>query len=192
MTTAVGTTMTIYSWLVVVCWAAFLGYWLVTGLSSKRTAKSYGRQMLIRAIIVAVVLLFVRSRPADIGTRAIILSPAVRTLGVLVCAAGVSFAIWARRRLGKNWGMPMSVHESPELITAGPYARLRHPIYTGIIIALIGNALALSLWWLVAVFAALLRFGYAARKEEETLLTTFPREYAAYQRRTSMIVPGLF
>jgi protein-S-isoprenylcysteine O-methyltransferase Ste14 len=184
--------MTIYSWLVLACWVAFFGYWLATGLASKRTAKSYGRQMLIRAIIVAIVLVFVRSRPADVGTRAIVLSPAVRVLGVLVCAAGVSFAIWARRRLGKNWGMPMSVHESPELVTTGPYARLRHPIYAGIIIAFIGNALALSLWWLVAVVAAVFRFGYAARKEEATMLAMFPSEYAEYQRRTSMIVPGLF
>ena len=74
----------------------------------------------------------------------------------------------------------------------GPYARVRHPIYTGVIIALIGNALALSLWWLVAVVAALAYFGYAARREERTMLATFPGQYAEYQRRTKMIVPGIF
>lgn len=184
--------MTIYSWLIIACWAVFLAYWLVTGLGSKRTARSYGRQMLLRAVVAALVLLFVRSRPADIATRAITLSPAVRMFGVLICATGIGFAIWARRHLGKNWGMPMSVHESPELIMNGPYARLRHPIYTGVIVALIGNALALSLWWLVAVLAALVYFGYAAKKEEATMLATFPREYTDYQRRTKMIIPGLF
>ena len=184
--------MTIYSWLIIGCWAVFLGYWLVTGLGSKRTAGSYGRQMLIRAVIVAVVLLLVRSRPADMEVRAIVLSPAVRMLGVLICATGIAFAVWARRTLGKNWGMPMSVHEAPELIMTGPYAKLRHPIYTGIIVAFIGNALALSLWWFVVVVAALLRFGYAARREEATMLATFPREYAEYQRRTTMLIPGIF
>ena len=120
--------MTIYSWLIIACWAVFLGYWLVTGLGSKRTAKPYARQLFARAVVAALVILVVRSRPADISTRAIVLSPAFRVLGILVCAAGIAFAISARRRLGKNWGMPMSVHESPELIMTGPYARVRHPI----------------------------------------------------------------
>jgi protein-S-isoprenylcysteine O-methyltransferase Ste14 len=184
--------MTIYSWLIIACWAVFLGYWLVTGLGSKRTAKPYARQLFARAVVAALVILVVRSRPADISTRAIVLSPAFRVLGILICAGGIAFAISARRRLGKNWGMPMSVHESPELIMTGPYARVRHPIYTGVIIALIGNALALSLWWLVAVVAALAYFGYAARREERTMLATFPGQYAEYQRRTKMIVPGIF
>jgi protein-S-isoprenylcysteine O-methyltransferase Ste14 len=181
----------IYSWLVVACWAVFFIYWLAAGLGSKRTAGSYSRQLLVRAIVVAVVLLLVRSRPADINVRAIVLPPALRMLGVLVCAAGVAFAIWARRHLGKSWGMPMSVHEAPELVATGPYARLRHPIYSGIILALVGNALALSLWWFVAVVAALIRFGYAARKEETTMIATFPRDYVAYRTRTKMIIPGI-
>jgi protein-S-isoprenylcysteine O-methyltransferase Ste14 len=184
--------MMIYSRLIAACWAVFLLYWLIKGLGSKRTAKSYGRQMLLRAVIAAAVLLFVRSRPADINVHSIVLSPAVRMLGVFICAAGIAFAIWARRWLGKNWGMPMSVHEAPELITSGPYARVRHPIYTGVIIALTGTALALSLWWFVAAVAALLYFGYAARKEESTMIATFPGEYAAYRRRTKMIIPGVF
>jgi protein-S-isoprenylcysteine O-methyltransferase Ste14 len=181
----------IYTWLIAACWAVFFIYWLVTGLGSKRTARSYGRQMLVRVAIVAVVLLFVRSRPADVGSRAAILNPALRAAGLVICAAGIAFAIWARRHLGKNWGMPMSVHESPTLIMTGPYARLRHPIYTGIIVALIGNGLALSLWWFVAAAVALIYFGYAARREETTMLATFPGDYAEYRRRTKMIVPGI-
>jgi protein-S-isoprenylcysteine O-methyltransferase Ste14 len=184
--------MTIYSILVVACWAVFVAYWLITGLGSKRTRSHYSRHLLIRAIIVALVLLLVRSRPADINVRAIVLNPAVRVLGVILCAAGIAVAVWARRHLGKNWGMPMTVHESPELVTTGPYARVRHPIYTGIIIALIGNALALSLWWFVAVVVAFLYFGYAARKEEKVMLDRFPGAYADYQRRTNRLVPGVF
>jgi protein-S-isoprenylcysteine O-methyltransferase Ste14 len=182
----------VYSWLVAACWVTFFLFWIVLALGSKRTAIAYGRSMLVRVIVLALVLLVVRSRPADINAHAVVLPPALRALGVLICAAGIGFAIWARRSLGKNWGMPMTVHASPQLVTTGPYARLRHPIYTGIIIALVGNALALSLWWLVAVAAAFVYFSYAARKEESTMLATFPGEYADYQRRTKMIVPGVF
>jgi protein-S-isoprenylcysteine O-methyltransferase Ste14 len=181
----------IYSWLIAACWAVFLLYWLVKGLGSKRTAGPYAKQMVVRAVVAALVLIFIRSRPADISNRAVILSPAARVLGVVICAAGIAFAVWARRHIGKNWGMPMSVHEAPELVMTGPYARIRHPIYTGVIVALIGTALALSLWWLVAVVAALLYFGIAARKEERTMLSTFPREYGEYRQRTSMIIPWI-
>ena len=182
----------IYSWLIIACWAVFFLYWITLALGSKRTAVAYGRHMLKRAVLVALILLVIRSRPADINARAIVLNPAVRVLGVLICATGVAFAIWARRHLGKSWGMPMTVHESPHLVTTGPYARIRHPIYTGILVGFVGNALALSLWWFVAVAAGLVYFGYAARKEESTMLATFPNDYGAYRARTSRMIPGLF
>jgi protein-S-isoprenylcysteine O-methyltransferase Ste14 len=184
--------MMLYSWLIAACWVVFFGYWIVSALGSRQTAISYGRHMLFRVDALTLILLFVRSRPAGVNVHAIVLSPAARASGVVVCATGIALAIWARRHLGKNWGMPMSVHEAPQLVMTGPYARLRHPIYTGIIVALIGNALTLSLWWLVAVLAAFVYFAFAAGREESMLLTRFPGDYAVYQSRTKKIVPGLF
>src|SRR5262249_17801359 len=134
------------------------------------------------------------SRPSTFSgaVRGAVHSPFVRIAGVVLCVAGVAFAIWARRTLGKNWGMPMTVHQSPELVTSGPYATVRHPIYSAILLALSGTALALNLWWFVAVAAALAYFSFAARREERTMLAAFPREYPAYRERTKMIVPWIF
>ena len=64
---------------------------------------------------------------------------------------GLALAVWARVYLGRNWGMPMSRRADPELVTTGPYRRVRHPIYSGLILAMAGTAIAVSLYWLNAV-----------------------------------------
>jgi len=64
-------------------------------------------------------------------------------VGVALCALGIGLAIWARTYLGRNWGMPMSRKENPELVTSGPYAYVRHPIYTGLLIAMLGSVTVL-------------------------------------------------
>lgn len=57
---------------------------------------------------------------------------------------GLGLAVWARIYLGRNWGMPTSTKEDPELVTSGPYRTIRHPIYTGILLAMIGSAIAVT------------------------------------------------
>ena len=62
----------------------------------------------------------------------------------MLFAVGLGFAIWARRALGHNWGTPMSQKYEPELVTSGPYWMVRHPIYSGILVAGLGTAVALT------------------------------------------------
>jgi protein-S-isoprenylcysteine O-methyltransferase Ste14 len=85
--------------------------------------------------------------------------------------------------------MPMSQKEDPELVTTGPYSKVRHPIYTGIISAMIGTALALSLLWLIV--AAILGgyFIFSATREEKFMASQFPATYPAYKRSTRMLIP---
>ena len=85
----------------------------------------------------------------------------------------------------------MSRKERPELVTTGPYAFVRHPIYAGIILALLGAAIAESIFWLVPFFLAGAYFIYSARSEEKIMAQEFPDAYPAYQRRTKMLVPFL-
>jgi hypothetical protein len=63
----------------------------------------------------------------------------------------LGFAIWARVHIGRNWGTPMTQKDQPELVTSGPYHLVRHPIYSGILVASVGTAVALSWFWLIAV-----------------------------------------
>jgi protein-S-isoprenylcysteine O-methyltransferase Ste14 len=69
--------------------------------------------------------------------------------GVALYVLGFGLAIVARWRRGRNWGMPMSHKEQPELVTSGPYAHLRHPIYTGLILAMLGSAIGVNVFWAV-------------------------------------------
>ncbi len=114
---------------------------------------------------------------------------ALAVAGTIVFASGLGLAIWARIHLGRNWGMPMSQKDEPELVTDGPYRFVRHPIYTGILLGLLGTALATDLYWLVVCVLLGGYFIYSARVEEQNLIRTFPRQYPIYRARTKMLIP---
>ena len=116
----------------------------------------------------------------------------VQLLGIALTMFGIGFAIWARFTLGKNWGMPMTLREKPELVTGGPYAYVRHPIYTGITFAMLGTALTVgAIWFFVLVVA----FGYfliSTHQEEKDMVQHFPDAYPAYKARTKRLIPFIF
>jgi protein-S-isoprenylcysteine O-methyltransferase Ste14 len=85
--------------------------------------------------------------------------------------------------------MPMSLRQGHELVTSGPYTYVRHPIYTGIMLAMIGSALAVGLLWLLLFALYFAYFLFSARTEEKMMLAQFPGTYPAYRRRTKMLVP---
>jgi protein-S-isoprenylcysteine O-methyltransferase Ste14 len=101
----------------------------------------------------------------------------------------LGFAIWARMHIGRNWGTPMTQKDEPELVTSGPYHLVRHPIYSGILLAGVGTAIALSWLWLTAVALAGVYFLYSAMIEERYLTDQFPDNYPVYKRSTKMLVP---
>src|SRR5581483_5209290 len=106
-----------------------------------------------------------------------------------VLAAGLALAVSARRYLGKNWGMPMTQKLEPELVTGGPYRTIRHPIYTGLIVGMIGTAIATTVYALLPVAVISAYFVYSARMEERYLATQFPQSYPEYRRHTKMLIP---
>ena len=110
-------------------------------------------------------------------------------LGLVLFASGLGFAIWARLNIGRNWGTPMSQKDQPELVTSGPYHLVRHPIYSGILIAGVGTAVALDWSWLIAVVLAGVYFVYSATVEERYMGAQFPDTYPAYKRSSKMFVP---
>ena len=105
---------------------------------------------------------------------------------------GLGFAIWARVHIGRNWGSPMTQKDAPELVTSGPYRVARHPIYSGILVAGVGTAVALSWPWLIAVGLAGIYFVYSASVEERYLTEQFPDAYPVYKRSTKVFVPFIF
>ncbi len=108
------------------------------------------------------------------------------------CWARLGFAVWARVHIGRNWGTPMTQKDEPELVTSGPYHRVRHPIYSGILVAGVGTAVALNWLWLAAVALAGVYFLYSATVEERYLTERFPDTYPLYKRSTKMLLPFIF
>ena len=176
-------------------WVMFGVYWLVSALHRKATKKKetyFQRFGYTVPLILAFYFLF-RPEVHDypyLGARFVPSGPPTEWAGVLLTAAGVAVAIWARWHLGSNWSGVVTLKEGHELIRTGPYRAIRHPIYTGILLAIFGTMVTLGemrgLIGLVAVWAS---FYIKARREESFLAQEFGPAFAEHQRRTGMFLP---
>ena len=183
--------MGVVGFVIVACWIAFWAYWVVAALGAK-PAQGRGSAFAGGRVAIIVVVVFL-VRALGFHPRSSAHNGAVLTgIGLALFAAGLGLAIWARLYIGRNWGMPMTRKEQPELVTTGPYRRVRHPIYTGIIVAMLGTALATTLYGLIAVAVLSGYFIYSATREEAYLAGQFPDAYPAYKHSTKMLLPLLF
>jgi protein-S-isoprenylcysteine O-methyltransferase Ste14 len=171
-------------------WAAFWLYWLVAAFTMKRGRPAWSSELRIRVPLVIVIIILLRTGAFRI--HSVDSNPLRAGLGLGLFVAGLSFAIWARLHIGRNWGTPMSQKAEPELVTSGPYRLVRHPIYSGILVAGIGTAVALTWSLLIVVGLAGVYFIYSATVEERYLAREFPDTYPPYRRSTKMLVPFLF
>ncbi len=171
-------------------WVGFWSYWLVASIGVKAGQTRWTQFAGLRIGIILVLLLLLRG--SVLKHHATTDNPWLQGIGLAIFVAGLALAIWARVYLGRNWGMPMSQKTDPELVTTGPYHSVRHPIYTGIIAAMIGTTIAVSLYWLVAVILMGAYFAYSATVEERLMTRSFPDSYPAYQRSTKMLIPFVF
>jgi len=171
-----------------VVWVVFWVYWLVSAAGAKEGTRAGSRRPPGLAIVVLVFVLSRVFRGNDLAVQA----PAVQAVGTAVFATGLGLAVWARVYLGSNWGMPMTRKDEPELVTTGPYRYVRHPIYTGILLGVLGTALATNLYWLIVLLAMGVYFLYSARVEERIMAEAFPTDYLGYRAHTKMLVPFVF
>jgi protein-S-isoprenylcysteine O-methyltransferase Ste14 len=170
-----------------ITWAVFWIGWLAAAFTAKRSTNRRGF-LGPRGIAAIGVVLLVRG----VGGHSLqIHSTVIAVIGTVLFVLGLALAIWARLILGRNWGMPMTQRAEPELVTAGPYRLVRHPIYSGILLGMLGTALAISLIGLGITLILGIFFVYSATVEERNLTATFPSAYPAYRARTKMIIPFL-
>jgi protein-S-isoprenylcysteine O-methyltransferase Ste14 len=166
-----------------IVWAVFWVYWIVSAVGVKRGSRRTRPPGLL-LLVVAVVLL--RTFNSD---SLAVHDSVLQGVGVAVFLAGLGLAVWARVYLGRNWGMPMTVKDEPELVTSGPYRFVRHPIYSGVLAGLVGTALATNVYWLIAAAVTGAYFVYSATVEEKIMTRAFPTAYPSYRARSKMLIP---
>jgi protein-S-isoprenylcysteine O-methyltransferase Ste14 len=177
-------------------WIVFAVVWIIAWVRTKRTQEraALGPRLLYSVPIAAgSYLMFGDSAARGWGGAHLLpKNIAVSALAIVLTAVGIAFAIWARFYLGQNWSSVVSIKVGHQLIRTGPYAWIRHPIYFGLLLALIGTALARDK--AVAVIAIplfWLGFKIKSRLEEEFMRKTFGQEYLEYARTTGALIPKL-
>jgi protein-S-isoprenylcysteine O-methyltransferase Ste14 len=155
---------------IAIAWIIFWVYWLASAFGVKEGTGGRRRIPLNSLTALSIILLVRVFRGGSLAVH----SPVLGAVGAVMFASGIALAIWARIRLGRNWGMPMTEKAEPELVTSGPYRFVRHPIYSGLLLGLLGTALVTNLIGLI--IAAFLGgyFYYCATEEEKNLTATFP------------------
>lgn len=184
--------MNIYTGVVAGAWAVFIVYWAISGAQAKPSKATPAAR---RVILLRTLLLLVLALAAVLAGKAGDLvrpHPLFPALGSALTVIGIACAIWARYHLGRNWGMPMTEKQGRELITSGPYAYVRHPIYTGVILALIGSAGVSGGLWLIIALTGIVYFVLAAHEEEAMLTKEFPGSYPEYRAGTKMLIPFIW
>jgi len=169
-------------------WIVFWAYWLVMAAPAKAGRSRWTQFAGVRVAIILVILVLIRLRVFKVHGAATA-NPWLLGIGLAIFVLGLALAVWARMYLGRNWGMPMSQKADPELVTTGPYGRIRHPIYSGIILGMVGSAIAVSPYWLIAVAIVGAYFLVSAVVEERTMAKLFPAAYPPYKRATKILIP---
>jgi protein-S-isoprenylcysteine O-methyltransferase Ste14 len=177
-------------------WAIWIIGWMVAAFDVKRTrwrepraTAVYNRAPVMLGLLM---LLFAQWLPAILTRRFVPSGPELPALGTLLVLLGLLFAAWARWHLGRNWSGTVTVKQGHTLIRTGPYRYVRHPIYTGMLTALAGTALAFgAAYGFIATALILLGFVLRIQLEEARMRDTFP-EYADYCRHTARLIPGVY
>jgi len=178
-------------------WLALLLVWLAGALSTKRVVRRQPAAQRLAQValgITALALLFVSSLNVGwLGWRFVKQGPGVEYAGVAITVAGMALAVWARVVLGRNWSGNVTVKADHELVQRGPYRLVRHPIYSGVTLALLGTAVSVGeVRALLAVLVVLLAWRIKWPVEERFMIEQFGDQYLQYRRRVKAIVPGLW
>lgn len=176
------------------CWGLFVIVWLVAAFWTKRSVYQEGRWRRLGytvPLLIGAYLIMKGHRLSDPLRYRIIPHLAVLAwTGVVLCVAGLAFCIWARFTLGRNWSGVVTFKGGHELITRGPYAIVRHPIYTGLLAMFIGTVIVLGhIAGIIATPLVFVSLWIKLRYEEKLMLEKFPAEYDAYSRRVKRLIP---
>lgn len=176
-------------------WIVFAVVWIVGTFSAKRTVKAEGTRSYFSHnvfLVMGAMLLFGWPK-ALVGERLWRDSPGIEWIALALTALGIGFTIWSRVVIAGNWSANVTIKEGHDLATSGPYRVVRHPIYTGLLIALAGEAIAVgSLGAMISLPLFVLGLWLKLRIEERFLREQFGAAYDAYARRSKALIPFIW
>jgi len=175
-------------------WIVFVVYWIMGALKTRATHERESAASRIAILLIEIagyVLIFSPSAGAGfLGTRFMSRTMVSAILGVVLTWSGIGLAIWARYHLAEYWSARITIKEDHQLIRTGPYSHLRHPIYSGLVLATIGSAVVINEWrCLVGVCLVLTGYCLKARKEESMLSQQFGEAFREHQKHTGFLIP---
>jgi protein-S-isoprenylcysteine O-methyltransferase Ste14 len=177
-------------------WLIFLAYWVFASLRVNRMVRSEPADEYIgRLLVMAAAFILLYSSDPRFGIlnqRFIPDAYWVFVTGSALTYAGIAFAIWARYHIAQYWSATVALRAGHQLIQTGPYARIRHPIYTGMLLAVLGTAIAVGRFRALAGFAVILAgFTWKSKREESLLAGQFGPAFDEHRRRTGFFLPRL-
>ncbi len=174
-------------------WLAWMAYWWAAAANAKAVARREGpvsRLAHLLPLAAAAVLLAAPSWPGWLGERWIARRSDLFVLATLMVASGLLFSVWARVLLAGNWSASVTLKHDHQIVRAGPYRWIRHPIYTGLLLAILGSAVARGEWrGAVAFLIAAAALWRKLRLEERWLEESFGSAYADYRASTWALIP---
>ncbi len=185
--------------LFVLMWVVYLVYWwaMSRGVKEAERTEPPASRLTRTVMLLAALVLLAAPRFDVLGLGARFLPMRLWGVwfwsGAAITAGGLLFSAWARWRLGSNWSQAVTLKEGHELVTGGPYALVRHPIYTGLLLGFLGCAIAQGEWrGLLAFVLVLIPIWRKLRLEDQWLAAQFGDPYTSYARRVAALVPRLF
>ncbi len=178
------------------CWAVFVVFWAITATSTKRTVERQNMSSRLEHSLPifagAWLVLKGTGDPGPLGDRVLPHDVPILVLALAITVGGLALALWARVTLGRNWSGIVTFKQDHELVRHGPYGHVRHPIYSAILLMVLGTALAIgTLGALIGLPLILLGVWLKLRQEEALMTEHFPAEYSAYRSEVSALIPGL-
>jgi protein-S-isoprenylcysteine O-methyltransferase Ste14 len=176
-----------------VAWMLVFTIWAGAADSARGPVQSkegWGARISVWVIGAAWLILLFRRFPGPLGSQIINPPQSIVIAGVVVTLIGLSFAVWARFYLGKNWDALITLKLDHKLIRTGPYAIVRHPIYSGFMLAGLGTAFAVGqIRSFIAAAMIVAAWVYKSGLEESFLLEHFGSAYAEYRRNVKRLIP---
>jgi protein-S-isoprenylcysteine O-methyltransferase Ste14 len=175
-------------------WGAMGIYWLIAARATRKTEVTESVWFrVLRLVILGITFVLLLShwlRAGWLGRRFLPDTAIERAAGVPITAAGLLVCIWARRTLGEYWTDKVALKVDHQLIRRGPYAYLRHPIYSGVLLAIAGTALAIGEWrGLIALFLLGTNYFVKAKREEWLLAARFGDDFIEYKQQAGFLTP---